>query len=83
MSKADAILLLNKIDGKNNTARQSEPEQNAKAQESEKEKDTGRVEGKSRVTMREKENTGNCPFENIGFYLGILGNAENPHKYWF
>ena len=25
-----------------------------------------------RSTLREKENTGNCPFENIGFYLVIL-----------
>ena len=26
---------------------------------------------KKRSTLREKENTGNCPFENIGFYLVI------------
>ena len=24
-----------------------------------------------RSTLRKKENTGNCPFENIGFYLVI------------
>ena len=24
-----------------------------------------------RNTLRKKENTGNCPFENIGFYLVI------------
>ena len=44
--------------------------------ESEKEKGTGRDEGKSRVTMREKENTGNCPFENIGFYLVIKVSSK-------
>ena len=38
--------------------------------ESEKEKDTSRVEEK-RNTLRKKEKTGNCPFENIGFYLVI------------
>ena len=27
-----------------------------------------------RSTLREKENTGNCPFENIGFYLVIFKN---------
>ena len=31
----------------------------------------GQSWGKRRVTMREMENTGNCPFENIGFYLVI------------
>ena len=34
------------------------------------EKGTGRVEGKRKI-LRKKENTGNCPFENIGFYLVI------------
>ena len=34
-----------------------------------------------RSTLREKENTGNCPFENIGFYLVItewLTSARKP-----
>ena len=35
-----------------------------------KKKGTGRVEGKRKI-LRKKENTGNCPFENIGFYLVI------------
>lgn len=41
--------------------------------ESEKEKGAGRVQGKRKI-LRKKENTGNCPFENIGFYLVITDN---------
>ena len=29
-----------------------------------------------RSTLREKENTGNCPFENIGFYLVIFAKQN-------
>ena len=37
--------------------------------ESEKEKGTGRVEGK-RKKLRKKENTGNCPFDDKRVYPG-------------
>ena len=46
--------------------------------ESEKEKGTGRDEGKRKI-LRKKENTGNCPFENIGFYLVITDISGQPH----
>ena len=47
-----------------------------KKRESEKEKGTGRVEEKRKI-LRKKENTGNCPFENIGFYLVINIKIKN------
>ena len=48
-----------------------------KKRESEKEKGTGRDEGKRKILIK-KENTGNCPFENIGFYLVIFEVVKNP-----
>ena len=51
-------------------------EKNERKKEKARKKKVRAENEEKRSTLREKENTGNCPFENIGFYL-VIGITLN------